>query len=370
MNANRPDPTHEAKPPEDPDALTRKVLNIEAGVQELQKELHKIKADMQKFLQIAQRDPAMALVRARKIIEHVVRDLFARYLPNEKPGTQPLQSLIDRLAKENILDLRIKAHAVTVCGLGNAGAHVSESPEPTASDVDRAYDALMDVLDWYFKKEQIGDISQLRHEVDASDATVRDYAAKVRTADQARAQLQRVRRFGGLAAISLLAFALWAEHRWIGFGPPWPNFAATAFCTWLAMVVVWFASDDAIQRNVMSRRAPRGLIATAGGLLIVFVVLFPFFTIPAPSWPHLESRGVWLRPEIAQLLQQNPQMTLEQALEGNQFDPHTIWVPWTVDLVRVVLLLVWLALMASIAALVNGFWWSAQESRHDSSLPA
>jgi hypothetical protein len=370
MSENRQEEAHDATSTGDRDRLVEKVQSIEAGVQSLQKELDKIKEGMQKFLQIAQRDPAMALVRARKILEHVVRDLFARHLPKERPGTQPLQSLIDRLHKEDILDIRIKAHAVTVCGLGNAGAHVSAAPEPTSSDVDRAYDALMDVLDWYFKKEQIGDISQLQHEMDASDVTVREYASRVRVAAQTRTRLYRIRRFGGLAVITFLVLALWAEHRFIGFGPPWPNFAACAVCTWLMMVVVWFASDKAIQQNALARRAPQWLIVTAGMLLIIFILLFPFLTIPAPEWPNLESRGLSLQREVKKLLQEDASLSLEELLEGAKFDPHKIWVPWTVDLVRVVLLLVWLALMASLAALVNSFWWSFQESNHDSSLPA
>jgi hypothetical protein len=136
------------------------------------------------------------------------------------------------------------------------------------------------------------------------------------------------------------------------------------------MAVVWFASDDAIQRNVLARRAPRWLIVTAGATLLVFIVLFGFFTIPAPEWPNLESRGLWLRDEIAPLVAKLGEDKLKLLLAGNEFDPHTIWVPWTVDLVRVVLLLVWLALMASLAGLANGFWWSFQESHHDTSLPA
>src|SRR6202044_3238145 len=122
-----------------------------------------------------------------------------------RPGTRPLDNLITRLVQEGVLDLHIRAYVDHVRELGNAATHGELSKEFTEADAYRALDALMVVLDWYFKRERIGDIEQLRREVDAEDAAVADYRVRVRDADQARRTANATRKYGGLAGVFLLA---------------------------------------------------------------------------------------------------------------------------------------------------------------------
>ena len=98
--------------------------------------------------------------------------------------------------------------------------------------------------------------------------------------------------------------------------------------------------------------------------------MLAFFTIPAPTWPNLEARGLWLQEPIARGLEHSPGTSVEDMFAGAGYNPMAIWVPWTVALVRSIMLLSWLATTAGLAALADRLWWLIQESRYDPTLPA
>ena len=77
---------------------------------------------MLKAVRGADVDPEMALTRARKVLEYVVRDIYLRRV-KEPPGTRPLENLLDRLAKDGHFPVRLNAYANTVRMLGNVGTH-------------------------------------------------------------------------------------------------------------------------------------------------------------------------------------------------------------------------------------------------------
>ena len=116
---------------------------------------------------------------ARRVLEYVIRESFRRYVP-EKVGTRPLDNLVARLVKDEVLDAHVKGYVDQVRELGNAAAHGAVGHEFSEADAFRALDALLVVLEWYFKKEKIGDIDQLRQEVAADEAAVRSYQNRTR----------------------------------------------------------------------------------------------------------------------------------------------------------------------------------------------
>ena len=135
------------------------------------------------------------------------------------------------------------------------------------------------------------------------------------------------------------------------------------------MVGGWFAIDRGAQSDLVPRRIPRWLIICLTASLILYAIMMAVFTIPATSWPNLESRGLWLQEPIAKHLDNSPGVTVEDLLAGAEYNPNAIWVPWTVGLVRGILLSLWLSLATGLAAIVDCYWWQFQENRHDSSLP-
>src|SRR5436305_1971771 len=81
-----------------------------------------LKEGVHKAIDIAGRDPEMALTRARKVLEYVVRDVYERRI-NEPPGTRPLENLLQRLVKDGFFPDRLDAYANNIRKLGNVGTH-------------------------------------------------------------------------------------------------------------------------------------------------------------------------------------------------------------------------------------------------------
>jgi hypothetical protein len=107
---------------------------------------------VQKAIDIADRDPEMALTRSRKVLEWVIREVYERRI-NEPPGTRPLENLLQRLVKDGFFPTRLDAYANTVRMLGNVGTHrFGETVGP--EDVYRSLTQLLPILDWYVREER------------------------------------------------------------------------------------------------------------------------------------------------------------------------------------------------------------------------
>ena len=122
------------------------------GLERLLEKRHEVREGVQKALDIAGRDPEMALARARKVLEVVVRDVYERQT-GEPPGTRPLESLLQRLVTDRHLPDRLDA-ATIVHRLGSARHGV------TATDVSQSLSQLMPLLDWYLQVERPDAVGQ------------------------------------------------------------------------------------------------------------------------------------------------------------------------------------------------------------------
>lgn len=111
-----------------------------------------LREGVQKAIRIAAEDPEMALTRARKVLELIVRDVYERHC-GEPPGTRPLENLLQRLVKDGHLPRRLSAYANTVRELGNVGTHVF-GERLTPADVHQSLTQLLPILEWYFEAER------------------------------------------------------------------------------------------------------------------------------------------------------------------------------------------------------------------------
>ncbi len=103
-------------------------------------------------IKIADASPEMALTRARKVLEYVIRDVYERRI-NRAPGTRPLENLLQRLVKEGFFPDRLDAYANTIRKLGNVGTH-SFGERVEVGDVYQSLAQLMPILEWYFEVER------------------------------------------------------------------------------------------------------------------------------------------------------------------------------------------------------------------------
>lgn len=115
----------------------------------LSDEFHELRDGIRRAIRIAEDDPEMALTRARKVLEYVVRDIYSqRY--NEEPGTRPLENLLQRLSRDGHFPSRLNAYANSIRMLGNVGTH-SFGERVTTTDVHQSLTQLMPILEWYFE---------------------------------------------------------------------------------------------------------------------------------------------------------------------------------------------------------------------------
>jgi hypothetical protein len=115
-------------------------------------QLQELRDGVKQAVAIAEFDPEMALTRARKVLEYIVRDVYERRV-GEAAGTRPLENLLQRLAKDGHLPKRLAAYANAVRELGNVGTHAF-GEAVTKADVAQSLAQLTVILEWYFTHER------------------------------------------------------------------------------------------------------------------------------------------------------------------------------------------------------------------------
>jgi formylglycine-generating enzyme required for sulfatase activity len=119
---------------------------------QLTEEFRELRDGVQKAILVAKVDSEMALTRARKVLEYVVRDVYQRRI-QEPPGTRPLENLLQRLVKDGFMPDRVDAYANTIRKLGNVGTH-KFGEKVTVADVQQSLSQLTQILEWYFEQER------------------------------------------------------------------------------------------------------------------------------------------------------------------------------------------------------------------------
>jgi formylglycine-generating enzyme required for sulfatase activity len=118
----------------------------------LSDQFSELRDGIRKAVSIADDDVEMALVRARKVLEYIIRDVHERRA-NEPPGARALDELVKRVLKDGHLPERLGAYAETIRRLGNVGAH-GFGERVTEADVYRSLTSLLPILEWYFQEER------------------------------------------------------------------------------------------------------------------------------------------------------------------------------------------------------------------------
>ena len=129
-----------------------------ARLDRLSDEFREVREGVRRAVIVADHDPEMALTRARKVLEFVVREIFERRV-GESPGTRPLENLLQRLVKDGHLPPRVSAYAHSVRELGNVGTH-HFGEGVTADDVYQSLSQLRPILKWYFEVERPDALAQ------------------------------------------------------------------------------------------------------------------------------------------------------------------------------------------------------------------
>ena len=129
-------------------ALARR---LDDRISRLSSQVEELHENVRQVVAVAEADPEMALTKARKVLESVLRRVWEHFIPNEPIGTRPLEEVIQRLQKGGYLPRKQAAYAVAVKELGNVGTHVHDE-KVDKEDVGQALSSLISVLEWYFEQ--------------------------------------------------------------------------------------------------------------------------------------------------------------------------------------------------------------------------
>src|SRR5437764_4808903 len=133
----------------------------------------------------------------------------------------------------------------------------------------------------------------------------------------------------------------------VNIGPPWPEKARVPITALFQLFALMYAFEFWHPRGkARLKKTLRWSFAIFGVAFVLYIALFTSFTYPAPSYEHREAKGLIKQPAVAEIL--TPTYTIDDAVAGSGYDPFLVWEPWTVYLMRIVLLSSWLILFVSI----------------------
>jgi hypothetical protein len=194
-------------------------------------------------------------------------------------------------------------------------------------------------------------------EVEAhSGSPVHDGEASWRFAPALGRRAARDRTFvAAVVALALLpVVADFVLH--LHVAPPWPSRLAVDLFTGLIGPPVLFGSFVAgvtLRFDQIKRRLARlgAAVAVAG---LAFLTMRSAVVWNAPTPHYQDVGGFVLRPNVRQLVDRDD-LSVEEALNGYDGDPMNVWLPWTVVVSRLGLLVSWLTGYAAAAAVTGLF---------------
>lgn len=155
-------------------------------------EFNELREGVRKAVRISDDDPEMALTRARKVLEYVVRDVFVLRCA-EEPGTRPLENLLQRLVKDGHMPKRLGAYASYIRDLGNVGTH-SYGEDISKEDVRRSFENLTAILEWYFERVRPDAFAKVEDKSRTEDATRADETARRLHEEESRRRVEEAER--------------------------------------------------------------------------------------------------------------------------------------------------------------------------------
>jgi len=143
-------------------------------------------------------------------------------------------------------------------------------------------------------------------------------------------------------------------------GPPWPQQAGvTAFTSIVGYVIAvlvfamheYGASTQPRLRNVRKRLVRSAVLGAF--LMIVYLLFTSLFVYDAPSPQYRVAGGFQLRAEVREHIDNSPGYTPADALRDKAYSAEGVWIPWTVRLMNVAVLISWLGFFAALAAFIG-----------------
>jgi hypothetical protein len=133
-------------------------------------------------------------------------------------------------------------------------------------------------------------------------------------------------------------------------GPPWPSAsAATALTSVLQLIILFYAY--VFWKTGNARRMKFSVYAIMASFLLYLGLYVRVFN--APDTSHRDVKGICYTDEARQLISSS--YSEEQALKEAGYEPTKIWRPWTVQFLRLSVLVCWLTFCGSLVVFTVSF---------------
>src|SRR4051812_14944038 len=128
------------------------LFNLSERLERLAARDWEVGEDMREAIQCAGRDSVSCAIRARRVLEHVVREIHDRRV-GEPSGTRPFENILARVVRDGHFPEELAGFVGAVKGLANRVAHDSNKTYPVEYLIP-ALDQVLLVLEWYFEHER------------------------------------------------------------------------------------------------------------------------------------------------------------------------------------------------------------------------
>jgi hypothetical protein len=137
-------------------------------------------------------------------------------------------------------------------------------------------------------------------------------------------------------------------------GPPWPDSSGVVALTSLAGYVLAIVAF--VRWRAKSQRDLRAvtflLIWPIVAVLLAYIALAAFCLHDGGGPGYKVAGGLWVQPEVARAMEEKA-WSAEDALRSWEYKPEKVWVPWTVKVMELVFLVLWLVLFGLLSLLAS-----------------
>jgi len=136
--------------------------------------------------------------------------------------------------------------------------------------------------------------------------------------------------------------------------PPWPKkLSGITAIVELVVLIFTFQAFRGASRKKTNRRMKIAMIV-AGCCALIYLSLFVRYTFVIPTTKEIGIKGFVCTPE-AKAVFHGCDFDDEEALASAEYEAHRIWTPWSIDVIRLGLLCLWIALFWTISFFIGLF---------------
>jgi len=99
----------------------------------------------------------------------------------------------------------------------------------------------------------------------------------------------------------------------------------------------------------------RAGIAAVAVAFVVYMFLFASFIVDADDARHRVVIGYKMHDDVAEMQTSNPSQWTPEELILQFHDVMAVWTPWSVNVMRTIMLVVWLLVWAALSVVVSAF---------------